>query len=151
MNLYINFFLTYSLKQFHANVDTKFINEHQGHSQGNIDLERYGKHYDAGILHENCKKILYEISRGRKIDSSGLKFDWEKIFCKNIFMKQFLKILFVCFIITNLTYCSSPDSSSSDSSDNIGSSDNSSDSDNSSGLVNAFFNQTFFNESKFQD
>ena len=31
-----------TLKQ--VNVDTKFINEHQGHSQGNIDLDRYGKH-----------------------------------------------------------------------------------------------------------
>jgi len=60
-------------------------------------------------------------------------------------MKQFLKILFICFIFTNFIYCSSPDSSSSDSSDN---SDNS---DNSSSLVDAFFNQTNFNTSKFQD
>ena len=64
-----------TLKQ--ANVDTKFINEHQGHSQGNIDLDRYGKHYDAEILYENCtKRIVYESSRGRKIDFSGLKVDW---------------------------------------------------------------------------
>ena len=68
-----------TLKQ--ANVDTKFINEHQGHSQGNIDLDRYGKNYDAEILYENCtKKIVYESSRGRKIDFSGLKVDWKKIF-----------------------------------------------------------------------
>ena len=60
-------------------------------------------------------------------------------------MKQFLKILFICFIFTNFIYCSSPDSSSSDSSDN---SDNL---DNSSSLVDAFFNQTNFNTSKFQD
>ncbi len=64
-----------TLKQ--ANVETKFINEHQGHSQGNIDLDRYGKHYDAEILYENCtKRIVYESSRGRKIDFSGLKVDW---------------------------------------------------------------------------
>ena len=65
------------LKQ--ANVDTKFINEHQGHSQKNIDLDRYGKAYDVEILYENCtKKIVYESSRGRRIDFSGLKVDWEK-------------------------------------------------------------------------
>ena len=63
------------------NVDTKFINEHQGHSQGNIDLDRYGKNYDAEILYENCtKKIVYVSSRGRKIDFSGLKVDWGKYF-----------------------------------------------------------------------
>jgi len=68
-----------TLKQ--ANVDTKFINEHQGHSQGNIDLDRYGKNYDAEILYENCtKEIVYESSRGRKIDFSGLKVDWGKFF-----------------------------------------------------------------------
>ena len=39
-----------TLKEFQANVETKFINEHQGHSQGNIDLDRYGKNYDAEIL-----------------------------------------------------------------------------------------------------
>ena len=64
-----------TLKQ--ANVETKFINEHQGHIQGNIDFDRYGKNYDAEILYENCtKKIVYESSRGRKIDFSGLKVDW---------------------------------------------------------------------------
>ena len=67
-----------TLKQ--ANVETKFINEHQGHSQGNIDLDRYGKHYDAEILYENCtKRIVYESSRGRKIDFSGLKVDWGRM------------------------------------------------------------------------
>ena len=66
-----------TLKQ--ANVDTKFINEHQGHSQGNIDLDRYGKNYDAEIIYENVtKRIVYESSRGRKIDFSGLKVDWGK-------------------------------------------------------------------------
>ena len=67
--------------QLQANVETKFINEIQGYSQGNIDLDRYGKNYDAEILYENCtKKIVYESSRGRKIDFSGLKVDWKKIF-----------------------------------------------------------------------
>ena len=65
------------LKQ--ANVDTKFINEHQGHSQGNIDLDRYGKNYDAEIIYENVtKRIVYESSRGRKIDFSESKVDWGK-------------------------------------------------------------------------
>ena len=68
-----------TLKQ--ANVDTKFINEHKGHSQGNIDLDRYGKNYDAEILYENCtKKIVYESSRGRRIDFSSLRVDWDKIY-----------------------------------------------------------------------
>ena len=66
-----------TLKQ--ANVETKFINEHQEHSQWNIDLDRYGKNYDAEILYENCtKKIVYESSRGRKINFSALKVDWGK-------------------------------------------------------------------------
>ena len=68
-----------------------------------------------------------------------------RFFDKNYFIRQFLKILFVCFIITNFIYCSSPDSSSSDSSDN---SDNS---DNSSSLVDAYFGQTYFDNSKFLD
>ena len=55
------------------NVHTKFINEHQGHSEGNIDLDRYGKHYDAETLYEDyTKRIVYENSIGRKIDFSGL-------------------------------------------------------------------------------
>ena len=66
-----------TLKQ--ANVETKFINEHQGHSQGNIDLDRYGKNYDAEIIYENVtKRIVYESSRGRKIDFSRLRVDWGK-------------------------------------------------------------------------
>ena len=70
-----------TLKEFQANVETKFINEHQGHSQGNIDLDRYGKNYDAEILYENCtKKIVYESSRRRKIDLSKLKVDWNNVF-----------------------------------------------------------------------
>ena len=61
------------------NVEIKLINEHQGHSQGNIDLDRYGKNYDAEIICENVtKKIIYESSRGRMIDFSGLNVDWEK-------------------------------------------------------------------------
>ena len=48
-----------TLKEFQANVETKFINEHQGHSQGNIDLDRYGKNYDAEILNKNCTKKNY--------------------------------------------------------------------------------------------
>ena len=67
-----------TLKQ--ENVETKFINEHQGHNQGNIDLERYGKHYDAEILYESCtKRIIYESSRGRKNNISGLKVDWKSV------------------------------------------------------------------------
>ena len=59
-----------------VNVHRKFINEHQGYSQGNIDLDRYGKNYDAEILYENCtKKNVSESSRGRKIDFSKLKVD----------------------------------------------------------------------------
>ena len=65
--------------QLQANVGTKFINEHQEHSQGNIDLDRYGKNYDAEIIYENVtKRIVYESSRGRKIDFSGLSEDWGK-------------------------------------------------------------------------
>ena len=61
------------------NVEIKLINEHQGHSQGNIDLDRYGKNYDAEIMYENVTKIIvYESSRGRKIDFSELKVDWGK-------------------------------------------------------------------------
>ena len=60
-------------------MDTKFINEHQWHSQGKIDLDRYGKKYDAETIYENVtKRIVYESSRGRKIDFSGLYKDWEK-------------------------------------------------------------------------
>ena len=67
-----------TLKQ--ANVDTKFINEHQGHSQRNIDLDRYGKNYNAEVIYEHCtKRIVYESSRGRKIDFSGLKVDWKRV------------------------------------------------------------------------
>ena len=36
----------------------------RGIVRGNIDLDRYGKHYDAEILYENCtKRIVYESSR----------------------------------------------------------------------------------------
>ena len=63
--------------QLQANVETKFINEHQGYSQGNIDLDRYGKNYYAEIICENVtKRIVYESSRGRKIDYFGLKVEW---------------------------------------------------------------------------
>ena len=64
-----------TLKQ--VNVHRKFINEHQGYSQGDIDSDRYGKSYDAEIIYENVtKRIVYESSRERKIDFSGLKVDW---------------------------------------------------------------------------
>ena len=64
--------------QLQANVDTNFINEHQGHSQGNIDLDMYGKNYDAEIIENVTKRIVYESSRGRKIDFCDLKVDWNK-------------------------------------------------------------------------
>ena len=63
-----------TLKQ--AGVQPHFINELLGHSQGNIDLDRYGKAYNPEVLHEKCmKNLIYETSRGRRIDFSGLKVD----------------------------------------------------------------------------
>ena len=57
-----------------------YINELMGHSQGNIDLDRYGKGYNPDILFNKCvKKIVYETSHTRKIDFHSLKLDWKKI------------------------------------------------------------------------
>ena len=79
MNLSYDFFSSILSLVIPANMDTKFINEHQGHSQGNIDLDRYGKNYDAEIIYENVTKgIVYESSKGRKIDFFGLRVDWGK-------------------------------------------------------------------------
>ena len=51
-----------------------------GHSQGNIDLDRYGKGYNPDILFNKCvNKIDYETSHTRKIDFHSLKLDWKKI------------------------------------------------------------------------
>ena len=40
-------------------VEIKLINEHQGHSQGDIDLDRYGKNYDVEIL---LRTVLRKLS-----------------------------------------------------------------------------------------
>ena len=51
-----------------------------GHSQGNIDLDRYGKRYNPDILYNKCvKKIVFETSQKRGIDFLALKLDWKKI------------------------------------------------------------------------
>ena len=61
-------------------VEPHYINELMGHSQGNIDLDRYGKGYNPDILFNKCvNKIVYEISHTRKIDFHSLKLDWKKI------------------------------------------------------------------------
>ena len=61
-------------------VEPHFINELLGHSQGNIDLDRYGKGYNPDILFNKCvKKIGYQTSHSRGIDFSPLKVDWKKI------------------------------------------------------------------------
>ena len=61
-------------------VEPHYINELMGHSQGNIDLDRYGKGYNPDILFNKCvKKIVYETSHTRKIDFHSLKLDWKKI------------------------------------------------------------------------
>ena len=79
MNLSYDFFSSILSLVIPANGDTKFINEHQSHSQENIDLDRYDKKYDAETIYENVTKIIvYESSRRRKIDFSGLYKDWEK-------------------------------------------------------------------------
>ena len=67
-----------NLKQ--KGIDIHFINAMMGHSQGNIDLERYGKGYNPDILFNKCvNKIVYETSHTRKIDFHSLKLDWKKI------------------------------------------------------------------------
>ena len=61
-------------------VEPHFINELLGHSQGNIDLDRYGKGYNPDILFNKCvKRIGYQTSHSRGIDFSQLKVDWKKI------------------------------------------------------------------------
>ena len=50
-------------------VEPHFINELVGHSQGNIDLDRYGKRYNPDILYNKCvKKIVFETTQKRGID-----------------------------------------------------------------------------------
>jgi integrase len=67
-----------TLKQ--VGVEPHFINELLGHSQENIDLDRYGKAYNPEVLYEKCMKYLvYETSRGRRIDFRGLKVKWGNI------------------------------------------------------------------------
>ena len=61
-------------------VEPHFINELVGHSQGNIDLDRYGKRYNPDILYNKCvKRIVYQTSQKRGIDFLSLKLDWKKI------------------------------------------------------------------------
>ena len=61
-------------------VEPHFINELVGHSQGNIDLDRYGKRYNPDILYNKCvKRIVYQTSDKRGIDFKSLKMDWKKI------------------------------------------------------------------------
>ena len=61
-------------------VEPHFINELVGHSQGNIDLDRYGKRYNPDILYNKCvKKIVFETTQKRGIDFLALKLDWKKI------------------------------------------------------------------------
>ena len=61
-------------------VEPHFINELVGHSQGNIDLDRYGKQYNPDILYNKCvKRIVYQTSHKRNIDFLSLKLDWKKI------------------------------------------------------------------------
>ena len=61
-------------------VEPHYINELMGHSQGNIDLDRYGKGYNPDILFNKCvNKIVYATSHTRKIDFHSLKLDWKKI------------------------------------------------------------------------
>ena len=59
-------------------VEPHFINELLGHSQGNIDLDRYGNGYNPDILFNKCvKRISYETSHSRGIDFLTLKVDWK--------------------------------------------------------------------------
>ena len=61
-------------------VEPHFINELVGHSQGNIDLDRYGKRYNPHILYNKCvKRIVYQTSQKRGIDFLSLKLDWKKL------------------------------------------------------------------------
>ena len=61
-------------------VEPHFINELLGHSQGNIDLDRYGKGYNPDLIYKKCvKKIIYVSSKNKGIDFKSLKVDWKKI------------------------------------------------------------------------
>ena len=61
-------------------IEPHFINELMGHSQGNIDLDRYGKRYNPDILYNKCvKRIVYQTSQKRGIDFLSLKLDWKKL------------------------------------------------------------------------
>ena len=61
-------------------VEPHFIKELVGHSQGNIDLDRYGKQYNPDILYNKCvKRIVYQTSHTRNKNFLSLKLDWKKI------------------------------------------------------------------------
>ena len=67
-----------NLKQ--KGIDIHFINAMMGHSQGNIDLDRYGKGYNPDIIYNKCVKHLhFETSHARGIDFNLLKLNWKKI------------------------------------------------------------------------
>ena len=67
-----------TLKQ--QGVEPHFRNELVGHSQGNIDLDRYGNRYNPDILYNKCvKRIVYQTSHKRGIDFLSLKLDWKKL------------------------------------------------------------------------
>ena len=67
-----------NLKQ--KGIDIHFINAMMGHSQGNIDLERYGKGYNPDLIYNKCVKHLhFETSHARGIDFNPLKLNWKKI------------------------------------------------------------------------
>ena len=67
-----------NLKQ--KGIDIHFINAMMGHSQGNIDLERYGKGYNPDLIYNKCVKHLhFETSHARGIDFNPLKLIWKKI------------------------------------------------------------------------
>ena len=66
-----------NLKQ--KGIDIHFINAMMGHSQGNIDLDRYGKGYNPDIIYNKCVKHLhFETSHARGIDFNPLKLNWKK-------------------------------------------------------------------------
>ena len=61
-------------------VEPHYINELMGHSQGNIDLDRYGKGYNPDVLYNKCvSKIVFETSHTRVIDFKILRMNWDKI------------------------------------------------------------------------
>ena len=67
-----------NLKQ--KGIDIHFINAMMGHSQNNIDLDRYGKGYNPDIIYNKCVKHLhFETSHAIGIDFNPLKLNWKKI------------------------------------------------------------------------